>query len=195
MQQTLMITTVVFVVSVLVGMDKPVSAQFIDKYQLADHPNSQQANLTEKHGQVSKGTAPHKKTKTSSLGKPYDKARGLPSGNGTSIAPKPTTVISSRQSLSRTFITNGSCIIAPYKMTIRHAVSSTVTCSRRYEVKMCLGYCKSYTVPHGRQARVKCFCCKGKTVLVNVPLNCDGHRVIKQVPTVEKCQCRPCSEA
>ena len=195
MQQTLVFGTVVSVVSILVAMDKPVSASFIVKRQLADHPNSGSGreNLTERHGQFPKDTIPRNKTSVSDVKKPYVKDTAMPSSN----KPKRTSIVASPgQSSPRKdslILTNGSCIAAPYRVTIRHAVSSTVTCSRRYVVKMCLGYCKSYTVPFGRQAKVNCFCCKGiKAVLVNVPLNCDGRRVIKQVPTVEKCKCRRC---
>ena len=194
MKQTSMFTTVFLVVSVLVALDKPISASFIGKYQLADHPDSQRASLTDKNVEVSKGTMTHNRNGMSDVkNQQYVKATAIHSSNKPK---KTTTVASPGQSSTRKdsiALTNGSCIAAPYRMTIRHAVSSTVTCSRRYEVKMCLGYCKSYTVPFGRQAKVNCYCCKGKTVLVNVPLNCDGRRVIKQVPTVRKCSCRPCS--
>ena len=185
MQDAVILSTVVyFAILVLVPMDNTAWASFIGKV----HPNSQNTNVTARHDQISEDSVPRNRTVQMSL--------GATAVNASSKPKKKTITALSGQSSTETNdrrLIHGSCQSVPYRTTVRHAVSSTVTCSRRYVVNMCLGYCKSYMAPSGRKAKVNCFCCRGKTVRIKVPLHCGDYRVIKQVPTVDKCDCRPCS--
>jgi hypothetical protein len=176
---------VYFLAIFLVHMNKSTSASSIAKVQLADRPMSQNSDQTAIEGQTSEDLVPSNRTVEMSLGALAANASSRPKS-------KTVTALSSTQTQSR-HQTHGSCRPFPYRITLHHAVSSTVTCSRRVVVNMCLGYCKSYTAPLRRKAKVNCLCCRGKTTLIKVPLHCGDSRVIKHVPTVDKCHCRPCS--
>jgi hypothetical protein len=181
---TIVAVTVLFIGSVFNGL---VSAAFIGKFRLSDHHSSRKANLTAKDGDITKDLIPYNNTNTKNSGlvTKYPKAIPLPSGDESSSQqkPKPTTSL-----------TNGTCIAAPFRITVQHSFSETEICARKFRVNMCLGYCRSYTVPHEDRVKPRCFCCKGKTRHVDVTLNCGGRQVIKKVPTVDECRCRPCSE-
>ncbi|XP_062511525.1 uncharacterized protein LOC134187423 [Corticium candelabrum] len=177
----------------------PLSAE---KMLLRDHPSSRPANLTVPHTKVrsvvpsrSNGRKENesdviRKTLTAGFVK---NALANKDGRQRSRSQSflPLSLASSSASLPQT---KSTCDSLPYRVTVRHVVSNVIQCERKVMVKMCMGYCSSYMQPAGRRASSRCSCCRGKTIHVDVSLHCGAAgRVIKKVPSVPVCHCRPCA--
>lgn len=209
MQKTMLaVLRVRFILSVLfLCTCKAASSSSIDRSRLADHPTARKAKLISRHSKTDNDVSPQTsldRTVGSSMVRKNSSMAAvgteLQHGHSASVKPNRQTV-RSRPVMSQTVresrrLMAGNCEATSRRMTIRHAISSTVSCQRTYVVKMCKGYCESYMAPIGRRATVHCSCCRGQIVLEAVSLLCgDAGLIVKKVPAVQGCTCRPCALA